>query len=244
MGWTYINCCKNYDQSSGVSLSGDANLNIKAGDLLVAICQWYSGDTNVGISDGGNNVLTMQDHIYDNYYGVYACYSYCICSEDNPLATLFYTHNSSKTYRGFIVLQFRPSSGNVELDNADYSASWGGGAENPNIQSNPINTTGSDTLIVGGHATSGGDNINSISEAKIALLNADGVPYSGEYFPHLWWRIFDAPQTSIYSQATANTDIKWFAAGILAFTLISTNGYVKLMKKRSLGHELFNGGLL
>jgi hypothetical protein len=220
MGWEYIGYCKNYLVESGTTLNGDAVLDIQAGDLLVAICQWYSSDTSVSISYGGSNSLTMLNRITDAQYGVMATYGYKIAASANETATMTYTLGANKTYRGFIVLQFRPTEGTVYLDVVDYDAN-SGDIETANIQSDAISTTGDDELVIGGHASAGGENTCTISGAKIATLDIDGIPYSGLYYPHLWYKTFDSTQSNIYSSAVSNQDIFWFAAGILAFKNVS-----------------------
>lgn len=237
MLWTYINYCKATNNGYGTSLNGDAVLDVQAGDLLVAICEWYEDNAGptVTISDGGSNSLTMltKQVIISP---VYTQYGYKIAASANATAQFVLTFSSNQTYRNLTILQFRPSAGTVILDVYDLAKTT---ATSAAVLTDNITTTGSDELVIGGHGIYGAGAQKSISDMQIGDVAADGCPYADAYYCHLWYKVFSSTQSNIHAQGTLNASATW-NAGILAFKL--EGGSVVPIIMQSMNQ--FNGGMV
>lgn len=223
MAWTYIGYTRNTDTGSGTSLDGDTELNIQAGDLLVGICLCYKTTPfpTPTISDGGDNDFTFLPRV-DINNSVHAWYGYILSAEASASATITYGLSVASTYRTFIVLQFRPENGaEITLESSDIDAT--GNDSYPT--SDPFNTPAGDVLVVAGHGIYGGTSDESLSNPEIAGEAADGCPWTGDDWVHMWYSAFSDAQNSIEAEADLSGSVQWFACGALVFSQESAQAY-------------------
>lgn len=222
MAWAFVaSTYGTYSAGGAGSTTHDAvaTLDIEVGDLLVATGRYYApGETTINFAeDGGNNSFTMIGLLSNGLRRMDT--GYVIVSQANDAATIRMTLSVGEQYRSFVVMQFRPDSG----DTVSYEAGPGDATDTGTaLATGQISTTGTDELVVVCCQEGGG----ALSNLEVGGGAADGsqggdalaTAYSAE-----WYEIFTSAQTDIIGEATIGSSQGW-CARILAFKSTAPSG--------------------
>jgi hypothetical protein len=152
--WTFIAHVKAAASGTGTTLNSDSNFaEILAGDVLVTWATWYAGaGGTLGCTTGGTtNIHTFDSAWYSGVGGgssVFGAFGYCLVADAGTNVTMTFTNSTTRGYRCFHVLQFRPGSGHGAVSK-DVSSYTGTGSSNTQA-SGLVTTTGTNEIVIGG----------------------------------------------------------------------------------------------
>ncbi len=215
MGFTHIADATGYDVNSGTTLDCSSTLHVEIGDLLVGVgCNYNGNSTFAMASTVPDNSFTMLTRL--NNTDIVAAVGYVVVSVHDVAATFRLTNGTARTYRSFIVMQFRPDAGDtVSIDGVQAIASGSSGTP----QSGDIDTVAGDELLIGTVAENGP---TGMSERQLGDVAADGfVQCSGNWVSE-FYRITADAQTGIHAQAA--TDNNRWVCGIVGFKSVAGGG--------------------
>ena len=212
MPWTFVAAASGANDAAGTTLSCSTSLNVMDGDLLVAWVGTVGGDTDPAVAkDVGlpTNAFTFDPADKASFASdQFNSWGYVLSATGDATATFKLT-TPSRTFRHFIVMQFRPEDGFVAVkDEAALTSGTGTAVASP-----AIDTSGNDEVVCGGYGEY--HPINTTSE----LINgASATEPSGSPAGNCsaWYAILSS--TFIGGNASATiAEVRDWVCGIIAF---------------------------
>jgi hypothetical protein len=229
MGWSFIAWSGGGTNTDGTTLDATTTLNISVGDLLIGACRWEGADTTESIAENdGDNAFEMFSTVNGGNDDFWLGKGRKTVVNANATATLRFTLSVSRSWREFIVLQFRPDAGDTVTHDAGPNGATG---TSLSPQSGTVSTTGDDTIIVGMYV---GYYTNSSSNEQIGGSAADGAidpswPPDYPNWTKMWYKIYTSTQTDVAGSATKSdaSGDEW-VCDILAFKSVAAAGGVPI----------------
>lgn len=226
MAIVYVSYIYGSATGSGTEVDSTAALTIESGDLLVAVVKWDGTTTTITSLEATTspaNKMTME--AVNDSTSICNAMGYKIGATGNTgeeTSTFKLTIGAEKTYRAFIIMQFRPDAGETVTKVAGPSMADGTGTA---LLSDTISPSGSDIVVTGGCSVYDG----TISDGLIGGNAADGVYYR-QTFAGMWYKIFNSAQTDIAAGATLSASQNWIC-DILGFNsaIAAAGGSVPIM---------------
>ena len=217
MALTFVASAENFADAAGTTLDCSSSLNVQAGDLLVAWCkhEGTNGTFAVASSVGTNNfIFDAADEENHSSLDLNASFGYRLSAVADAAATFRLT-TQSKEFRGLIVWQFRPDTGEV----CTKVAAAEGQGTGTSAASGGISPSDGDLVVFGGFAhfdaiTLSNRAINGV--AADAFEDAVATDFSS------WYRILTTGFTNGTATVTQDLSIDWIC-NIIAFQAIPGN---------------------
>ncbi len=235
MSWTHIASVSGEAGGTGTTLDITTALNIQAGDALIVMAGWDGGDSVATVieTDEATNPCTMLT-MAAGTGNTRLRMGYILSAEADAEAYFRLKLTTGRSYRKFIVMQFRPDAGDtVSYDTGETPANGASAAP----QTGNFSTSGSDEVVAAFCYLYSG---RTASSQLIADAAADGVTDIGSE-GHGWYKLFTATQSSIHAQATLNSSDTFVIDEVALKATAGGGGSV--VPKIMLMHDQFNGGL-
>jgi len=208
-----------FASGSGTVLDASTSLDLRAGDLVIAVCAWEDNISSVTIAatSGDPETMTMLA-VADEYagYRVEMQFGYKLVAVGNPTATFEATWSTAAPYREILVLQFRLSEGKRAA--FDTGPSPAGAATGLAFQSGNINTSDVVQLIVGATKNFNGITFSNERFDDGASYLADGrVVETVNTTLEAWFRNFSKAKSSINARSTGSDGSYPWVADVVAF---------------------------
>lgn len=206
MGWTFIALQSGLNDGSGTTLDAAGSLNVAAGDaLLVYVKHEGAALTAADLTfqkDTGSpaNTFTFDSSDYHSHGNgdMHACMGYLLSASADAPATFRLTLSGARTWRRFLVCQFRPDSGETVTKDASNDATGTGTSP----ASGNITTTGTDEVVFAGCSTYSGGTTTTEEINAATSTEPTGSPIGGGTAAlQVWYNLLTA--TFINGQATA-----------------------------------------
>ena len=211
MPFTFIALVGNTVSAVGTTLDATASLNVAAGDLLIAWCKHEGTNGTFAVAkDSGSpaNTFTFDaaDEINHTNADLNGSFGYVLSAAADATA-LFRLTTSSRTFRRFLVMQFRPDAGAVVTKNGS-NVGQGNGLE---PASGTFSPTGTDIVACGGF----GDYVSVTTDTElingVAATEPAGSPIGNS---SVWYRILTTGFVGGTASATTGASGDWICAGI------------------------------
>jgi hypothetical protein len=209
MGFSYIGGSSNTNDAAGTTLDCAASLNVAAGDLLVCFVCNETGSSVysvASVSGAPANAFTFDagDAIANSVFGQMG---YLLSAAADAAATFRCTWTTSRDFRRFFVMQFRPDAGaTVTKDTSSDGTGIGATANSGNIT-----TTGTDEVACG---ASDLFSTGATSNEQINGVAAGGV--LRQVAAAMWYRVLTATFAGGAAVSTEGASDSWIC-GVIAF---------------------------
>lgn len=203
MALSFIASASGYSAGDASTIDTSSSLNVAAGDLIVGMLGCWNNPTAVTMADndGSTNSMTMLS--LRSAGSLNSIMGYRLVATADSSATFRATLTTARNYMSFVVLQFRPDSG--EAFTLDASGAYANGtSQYP--QTNNLTTTGADEIAVAWLYLNGGKTWSG--NRLIGESAADGQVDPAITF-HVWYEPFTSTQTDIHAQADMGGSDSW-----------------------------------
>lgn len=213
MAATFIAAVGN-NSASASTLDASASLNVAAGDLLVAwVKHEGTATTNAIAKDSGTptNAFTFDagDEIEHTNGDLNGWFGYKLSAEADSSFTPRLTLGASRGYVAFIVLQFRPDSGETFTKDASNTNE----GANSTVASGTITTTGTDEVVIGAYGPYTSTTTEGEQIGGSAATEPTGSPQDNA---SVWYRILTATMTNGEATSSNGPAAAWVSA-IISF---------------------------
>lgn len=221
MACSFIAATGNTSDAGVSTLDASGALNVAAGDVLVVWAKHEGANTTFAMAkDAGSpaNTFTFDagDEVNHSNGDLNGAMGYLLSAAADASATFRLTLGASRAFTRFVLMQFRPDSGDTVTK--DTSNTGQGTSLTPT--SGAITTTGTDEIVVGGYGEY--DNVTTASETinGVAATEPTGSPQA---VTSAWYRLLSATFTGGTAAANIGVSRDWIC-NVLALKAEAAGG--------------------
>lgn len=205
MGLSFIGGVTGSADGSGTTLDASAALTLQAGDVIVTWSKWEGATApTLSVADTGAGNACTTTTLIDGSGAFFGGFAYLLSSGAGSI-TFRQTLSAARTFRRFIVGQWRPDSGDVVTYQADGGAFGSSAAPN----SGNITVSGSDLLVCGAYGEFAAADTSAEQINGVAATEVTGSPIN---FTSMWYRLVGSGFTGAASATISAND--WICGAI------------------------------